>query len=637
MIMAKYFTDYEDLVKEFHSTKNGHFKPKDFTFNSSKSVWWKCPNGDDHEWITKINHRTIGKTKCPFCSHRKLSITNSFLTLYPKMSKEWHPTKNGNLGPKDLIAGAKFKVWWKCIKDDKHIWEENVDYRVNQKKSCPFCSKRQGFLTSSNNLGFVHPTLIKYWNKRKNGKLTPFDIISGSDKKYWWVCPDNNKHEWLQSSYQVTKLAKICPFCHFRKLSPDNNLLVMYPEVAIEFNKKKNKGLLPEKILPNTMEKVWWTCKHNHQWKATVRHRVYRKQGCPSCTRQTSIPEIRIFTELMFIFKYIENRKKVDGVEIDIFMPSLSIGFEYDGSYFHKEKEIVDLKKNKLLKSKGIDIFRIRELPLQKLSENDILVSPNEITKDDINQLLFIILPKVNETEKIKINKYLNKSMFLNEKVFRKYLNYFPSPFPEKSVAHTHPNLVSMWHKKNLPLKPFNFTSGTKYKAWWQCPKIKDHVWEAKISTVSKGHGCPFCSGQKVGDDNNLYVKFPDIINQWHPKKNNNKNPLDYTWGSGKKVWWKCLKGDDHEWEAVIRHRTSNNSGCPFCSGNKISNDNNFGIKFPELAKEWHPTKNEKLTPYDVMPFTTKKVWWICPNNHAWQVSISKRTIRGQKCKICKM
>tara|TARA_B110000285_G_scaffold180449_1_gene203483 strand:+ start:85 stop:225 length:141 start_codon:yes stop_codon:yes gene_type:complete len=30
----------------------------------------------------------------------------------------------------------------------------------------------------------------------------------------------------------------------------------------------------------------------------------------------------------------------------------------------------------------------------------------------------------------------------------------------------------------------------------------------------------------------------------------------------------------------------------------------------PELAEEWHPTKNGELTPFDVTKGSNKKVWW---------------------------
>ena len=106
-------------------------------------------------------------------------------------------------------------------------------------------------------------------------------------------------------------------------------------------------------------------------------------------------------------------------------------------------------------------------------------------------------------------------------------------------------------------------------KVWWQCEKIKTHEWEATISNRTNRIGkknkqisCVYCSGQKVGEDNNLLFKFLEVAKEWHPTKNGDKKPQDYTSGSNEKFWWKCVK--DHEWEATIWGRSSG-SGCPKC------------------------------------------------------------------------
>lgn len=47
-----------------------------------------------------------------------------------------------------------------------------------------------------------------------------------------------------------------------------------------------------------------------------------------------------------------------------------------------------------------------------------------------------------------------------------------------------------------------------------------------------------------------LAETHPEIADQWHPKKNGVINPNDVFAGSNKKFWWKCDRGEDHEWEA---------------------------------------------------------------------------------------
>jgi len=67
----------------------------------------------------------------------------------------------------------------------------------------------------------------------------------------------------------------------------------------------------------------------------------------------------------------------------------------------------------------------------------------------------------------------------------------------------------------------------------------------------------------------------------------------------------------------------------------KLSEDYNLAICFPEIAKEWHPTKNGNLKPNQIKKGSGKIVWWKCKNNHEWKVSISNRTSSGSICREC--
>jgi len=55
----------------------------------------------------------------------------------------------------------------------------------------------------------------------------------------------------------------------------------------------------------------------------------------------------------------------------------------------------------------------------------------------------------------------------------------------------------------------------------------------------------------------------------------------------------------------------------------------------PALAAQWHPTKNAPLTPADVSPYSTRKVWWLCEQGHEWEAFIGNRS-RGAGCPYCK-
>jgi hypothetical protein len=226
----------------------------------------------------------------------------------------------------------------------------------------------------------------------------------------------------------------------------------------------------------------------------------------------------------------------------------------------------------------------------------------------------------IDKSHSEKINNYLVKNGFVNQDLFQEYISYFPNPFPEKSLEHLFPKLCKEWnYEKNKPLLPSNFSPGSNKKVWWLCDK--GHEWEALINDRQKT-GCPYCSGRKVGSDNNLAVLNPSLAKQWHPTKNGDLSPDMFTLGSNKRVWWLCDKG--HEWEAVIYNRQK--TRCPYCSGNKTGSDNNLAVLNPSLAKQWHPTKNGDLSPDMFTLGSSKKAWWFCDKGHEWEALIKRRT-----------
>ena len=127
----------------------------------------------------------------------------------------------------------------------------------------------------------------------------------------------------------------------------------------------------------------------------------------------------------------------------------------------------------------------------------------------------------------------------------------------------------------------------------------------------------------------------PDLQQEWHTVKNTGIRFEDLQPTSNLKVWWRCSHNEEHEWQARIYYRAVKKIGCPFCSGRFISSERSFAIKFPDIAVEWHPTKNGDLEPYQVGPTSSKKVWWACDKGHEWQAEVRNRTSSRAKCKQC--
>ena len=99
------------------------------------------------------------------------------------------------------------------------------------------------------------------------------------------------------------------------------------------------------------------------------------------------------------------------------------------------------------------------------------------------------------------------------------------------------------------------------------------------------------------------------------------------------KVWWVC-RTCSHEWKANVRQRARGGSGCPHCSGRAVHSDGRNSMKntHPELAEEFHPTKNGDFTPDILKAGTNKKLWWKCMTcSHEWQAQGKKRA-KGSRC-----
>ena len=205
-----------------------------------------------------------------------------------------------------------------------------------------------------------------------------------------------------------------------------------------------------------------------------------------------------------------------------------------------------------------------------------------------------------------------------------------------------YPELYNHVHKDSLALfdKPF---VGSKQMVKWVCDKGPDHVWESelgkKISSYNHAHKCKsvgrmislvtclYCLGRKVSVTNSLATKFPEIANEWDYEKNEGITPKDVTYGSSKLYWWTCPNDPSHHYLASCNDRTYSHRTCPYCNGMELCATNSLAVKYPEIARQWDAEKNGSLTPDQILPSYTGKVWWKCDNhpNHSWECAVNLR------------
>lgn len=369
-------TKNPNLAKQWHPTKNTLNLQTTYA-NSGQQAHWQCPKCN-HQWQAQIASRNRGNG-CPNCAGKITNKTNSLQHNYPKIAKQYHPTRN----PKPINTikkGMRTSVWWQCKKG--HEWKTSPYNRVKQNDGCSYCGGR--FATPENNLQQANPKIAKQWHPTKNGTQTPKTTTPKSNKPVWWQC--EKRHEWKTIVNDRTVKKSGCPYCMRKKVSPDNNLAVTHPKIAAEWHPELNK-LTPTEVLSGSKTHYWWQCSTNpqHIWKTGISTRTAKNgSNCKDCspTPRTSKLEKRIrehLSELITVQKTKESgiyvptplsdRKRVE-VDMNGTYKSHPIVIEYDSYYWHSGRGGTDdptpsmerdIRKTQRLLENGYTVIRIRE------------------------------------------------------------------------------------------------------------------------------------------------------------------------------------------------------------------------------------------------------------------------------------
>ena len=127
-------------------------------------------------------------------------------------------------------------------------------------------------------------------------------------------------------------------------------------------------------------------------------------------------------------------------------------------------------------------------------------------------------------------------------------------------LASKYPKLANEWSLENN-IGPDEITYGSSKVFIWN--GLCGHSWTTSVKNRVNGHGCPYCTGNKVLIGfNDLASKHPRLVAEWS-EKNLPVTPQQVTARTDKPAWWKCSECGN-EWKARISDR-SEGHGCPFC------------------------------------------------------------------------
>lgn len=398
-----------------------------------------------------------------------------------KIMNEYDYEKNKGIDLDTLTTGSWKKIWWIC--DKGHSYLMSVVNKAKRKNSCPICSNRI-VLEGYNDLKTKFPELVKEWNYKKNKNLTPEKVVSGSNKKVWWICQKCG-YEWEATIVSRTITGNGCRNCAInsvgnkiksKKLEKYGDLTKTHPELVKEWNYEKNGDLKPECFHLGSTEKVWWRCPNGHEYEQIIYARTKDNYNCPVCANEShsSFPEQVIYYYCKKIFNKFEviNRYKIQRQEIDIFIKQIKLAIEYDGYYYHhnNKTKLTEKKKNAFLKENGIKLIRIKEnyhKDIFRENDYDIISIKKNPSNDDLNKMLIKLFDRIG----VIISKNIDMEFNIeNDKI--DIMNSFIFNIKQNSLAVKMPGIAKEWnYEKNGNLSPEMFSYASSRKVWWKCNK----------------------------------------------------------------------------------------------------------------------------------------------------------------------
>jgi len=515
-----------------------------------------------------------------------------------------------------------------------------------------------------NNNGERGKRLLKEWTgiDANNNPIDIKNVTYGMTTQVYWKCSNDGCDKvWIKSIHYRTSGGLNCPACAGQTVSSINSLKSWCEnngdwgkQLLSEWNYKLNNelGYTPENVAKSSNKNVYWTCEKEHTWIATVGNRSGGKTSCPTCVAaSTSYPEQFIYWSLKQLYPRTENRCRVlkspknpAGIEFDIGVPDIPLCIEYSPLYWHKGREEKDQYKKKICSKHKVRFIQIIEgLPKdyeEIFTENYIQFDMNVNNRDnDLIRIVGFILNSLGHSIAELDIELVKKNAW---EYSHGKLDY------EKSIAYTHPELAKEFHSTlNGDKTPENVSYGSRIKIYWQCTKCNygsNGEWESvPLGRTIEGRetGCPCCgynwhdgeyhqliNQTVIKGHNDLLTLYPELAKEWHPTLNDT-TPDNTKVGSNIDRYWQCTKcgyGADGEWYVRPASRCNNyqKSGCPMCRYNwfdgKIHNStranakigvNDLATVYPELAKEIHPTLNEKSA-NEITASSHNKVYWKC-------------------------
>ena len=159
-------------------------------------------------------------------------------------------------------------------------------------------------------------------------------------------------------------------------------------------------------------------------------------------------------------------------LRIDVLIDRIAV--EFDGSYWHKGKTVRDRAKTALMAAEGLTVIRVREHPLELITETDVAIrrAPNafEVTSAVLRQMIRLDLLEPGAVA--AAHGYLEGGVAEGTAEAKELLSKFAiGDYGTRSLAACNPDVAAEWHPSRNDRTPVQVTARSGERVWWLCPR----------------------------------------------------------------------------------------------------------------------------------------------------------------------
>lgn len=189
----------------------------------------------------------------------------------------------------------------------------------------------------SENISKTHPSLAKEWADDKD-VLT---ITHGSSYNARWKCKEGH---FFNASVRNRSRGTGCPYCSGRKPVPGfNDLGTTHPHLISEWADERSI----EEFGKGSHYKAKWVCANKgHKWISCIYSRTGSyESNCPQCwaTSFVSKAEQEVYEFVKSVLpsgtEVQQSNRSLIGKEIDIYIPTFNLAIEFNGLFWHTERQ----------------------------------------------------------------------------------------------------------------------------------------------------------------------------------------------------------------------------------------------------------------------------------------------------------